>query len=69
MISKKLHNIESHAQEIRNEITNYNGHVKFIVETLSDRGETTNELLMNVLKGYGAFSDINFVDYIRKKTG
>jgi hypothetical protein len=38
-----------------------------LLDTLASRGETTQDLLTNLFKGYGSCSDKTFVEYIAKK--
>jgi hypothetical protein len=67
MVRQKLSNLDTYMSTIGNDITKFNGYVKMLVDGLSARGEITNDLLVNLFKGYGACSDKSFVDYIRRK--
>ena len=62
----------------RNDLDNYMGtvnsnielfdlHVRDAHEGLLSRGQTVDNLVMKIFKGYKAASDNNFVDYITKK--
>ena len=52
---------------IGHDITKFNMHVKDLLRQLTARGETTQDLLVNLFKGYAATSDQAFVRYIEKK--
>lgn len=67
MIRTKLSNLDSYVQVVGNDITKFNGYVKMLLDTLASRGETTQDLLTNLFKGYGSCSDKTFVEYIAKK--
>ena len=67
MIRTKLSNLDVYISTIGNDITKFNAYVKMLQDTLRARGEMTSDLLTNLFKGYGACSDRNFVDYIRRK--
>jgi hypothetical protein len=45
----------------------FNEHVIKLLEKLSARGEETQDLLVNLFKGYKQCKDPEFVDYIKKK--
>ena len=49
------------------DITKFNAHINFLLEGLELRGETTHDLLSNLLKGYAAASDNTFTKYIERK--
>ena len=67
MIRTKLTNLDAYIQVIGNDISKFNGYVKMLIQTLHARGETTQDLLTNLFKGYAACSDKNFVKYIARK--
>jgi hypothetical protein len=67
MIRTKLSNLDSYIQVVGNDVTKFNGYVKMLLDTLASRGETTQDLLTNLFKGYGSCSDKTFVEYIAKK--
>ena len=66
-IRTQLSGLDTYILEIGNDITMFNGHVKTLVEALLARGETTNDLLTNLFKGYEACSDRVFTAYIQGK--
>ena len=52
------------------DITNFNGNIKILLDSLKDMGETTNYLLTNLFKGYDVCSEKVSVKYItRTKEG
>lgn len=67
MIRLKLSNLDSYIHTVGNDISKFNAHVKVLLDTLAARGETTQDLLTNLFKGYGACSDKKFVEYIGLK--
>ena len=67
MIRTKLSNLDSYIQQVRNDITKFNGHIQILIQTLRSRGKTTTDLLTNLFKGYGSCSDKTFVTYIQRK--
>ena len=66
MIRTKLSNVDSYIQVVGNDVTKFNGYVKTLLDTLASRGETTQDPLTNLFKGYGSCSDKTFVEYIAK---
>eukprot|EP00978_Attheya_sp_CCMP212_P039051 scaffold199403_cov49-Attheya_sp.AAC.1 len=52
---------------IGHDITKFNQHVQLLIKALTARGETTNDLLSNLFKGYLAASDKVFVLYMTRK--
>ena len=52
---------------IEREVVKFNMYVKNLIAELLSRGETTNDLLVNLFKGYGVASDKMFRDYISHK--
>jgi hypothetical protein len=53
--------------ELDSNIESFNFYVKTQIQSLSARGETTNDLLINLFKGYKAADDAEFLDFIRRK--
>ena len=66
-IRDSLSNLDSYMEDIDSDIKKFNEYVKTQVEALSARGQTTNDLLSNLFKGYAAASDSKFRKYIAKK--
>jgi hypothetical protein len=51
-------------REAKNNITKFNKYVNDQLNTLSTRGESSNDILINLLTGYMACSDRKFTEYI-----
>jgi hypothetical protein len=66
-IRTKLSNLDKYILTIGCDITKFNGHVKYLVDNLAARGETTNDLLEFLFKGYGVVADTDFRNYIKRK--
>ena len=66
-IRQKLSSLEKYMPTIGHDITKFNMYVKDLLRQLTARGETTQDLLVNLFKGYAATSDQVFVRYIEKK--
>ena len=66
-IRTQLSSLDLYMPTIGNDITLFNQHVKNLIQGLNARGETTNDLLNNLFKGYKAASDKTFVAYILDK--
>jgi hypothetical protein len=66
-IRTKLSRLDTYIVTIASDITKFNGYVRFLIDSLAARGETSNDLLTNLFKGYGAATDKVFVEYIGRK--
>jgi hypothetical protein len=66
-IRTKMSNLDSYSMTIGSDITKFNGYVRLFIDSLAARGETSNDLLTNLFKGYEAATDKTFVDYIGRK--
>ena len=66
-IRKKLTNLDRYLPTIGQDITKFNTYVKLLIDGLRSRGEATNDLLINLFKGYSACSDREFIEYIKRK--
>jgi hypothetical protein len=66
-IHTNLSNLDSYIMTIGSDITKFNGYVRLLIDSLAARGETSNNLLTNLLKGYREATDKTFVDYIGRK--
>ena len=53
--------------ELDSNIEAFNQYVKGQIRDLAARGETPNDLLINLFKGYKAANDVEFADFIRHK--
>ena len=67
LIRKKLTNLDRYLPTIGQDITKFKTYVKLLVDGLRSRGEVTNDLLINLFKGYSACSDKEFIEYIKRK--
>ena len=52
---------------IGSDIGKFNFHVQALMGSLMARGETSTDLLTNLLKGYAKCSDKKLVDYMARK--
>jgi hypothetical protein len=66
-IRKKLSSLDVYILTINSDITKFNVHVSLLIDSLAARGETTQDLLTNLFKGYQAATDKTFVEYIGRK--
>jgi hypothetical protein len=53
--------------ELDSGIESFNFYVKAQIKSLSARGETSSDLLINLFKGYKAANDVEFLDFLRRK--
>jgi hypothetical protein len=53
--------------ELDSNVETFNVYVKAQIKNLSARGETPNDLLTNLFKGYKVADDVEFADFIRRK--
>ncbi len=56
-IRTKLSNIDSYILTVDSYIGKFNQYIKLLVQSLTARNQKTLDLLINLLKGYGAVSD------------
>ena len=66
-IRTKLTDLDRYLPTIGHDITKFNTYVKLLIDGLHSRGETSHDLLVNLFKGYMAWSDREFVAYIKRK--
>jgi hypothetical protein len=66
-IRTKLSRLDTYIVTIASDITKFNGYVRYLIDSLAARGESSNDLLTNLFKGYGAATDKVFVEYISRK--
>ena len=66
-IRTKLSSLDTYILTIGCDIVKFNSYVQLLIDSLKARGETTQDLLTNLFKGYLAASDKTFVEYIRRK--
>lgn len=66
-IRTKLSNLDQYIMTIDSDIGKFNDYVKSLVQALSARNQTTSDLLINLFKGYGAVSDVEFRGWLIRK--
>ena len=66
-IRNRLSALDTYLPTVGYNITKFNMYVKNLVDQLRARGEYTNDLLINLFKGYLAATDKSFTMYIDKK--
>ena len=66
-IRMQLATLDEYIGTIDSDIKKFNVYVKSLVQGLTRRHQTTNNLLTNLFKGYKAASDSPFVEYITRK--
>jgi hypothetical protein len=66
-IRKSLGELDVKMIDLSSNVEAFNFYVKAQVKALSARGETSNDLLMNLFKGYHAADDTAFKDLVTKK--
>lgn len=66
-IWNKLNQLDEYLPTVGYNITKFNGYVKLLVDSLAARGETTQDLLINLFKGYLSAPDKEFGRYITRK--
>ncbi len=66
-VRTKLSSLDHAMREQDSDIEAFNDYVLGLVSKLHARGQETQDLLVNLFKGYKACKDAEFVDYIKKK--
>jgi hypothetical protein len=66
-IRKKLSSLDTYILTIGSDITKFKIHVSLLIDSLAARGESTQDLLTNLFKGYQAATEKTFVKYIGRK--
>ena len=66
-IRPQLSSLDAYIGTIGCNITKFNAHVKLLLARLSARGETSNDMLTNLLKGCKSVSNSVFFKYIERK--
>jgi len=64
MIRTKLSNLDEYLTETNNGILKFNNHVRMLIDSLTARGETIQDLLTKLFRAYAACSDSTFVKYV-----
>ena len=66
-IRGRLSSLDSYIRSINSDVEKFNTYVKNQLDSLNARGESTQDLLANLFKGYAQASDQVFTAYIAKK--
>jgi hypothetical protein len=66
-IRTSLTQLDAKMIELDSNIKTFNQYVKAQIQSLTARGETSSDLLINLFKGYRAANDVEFADWIRRK--
>lgn len=66
-IRQRLSTLDTYLPTVGHDISKLNDHVMLLTESLTARGEQTNDTLVNLFKAYMAASDKEFVGYIKRK--
>ena len=66
-IRDSLRDLGSKMVDLDSNVQEFNLYVKAQTKALSARGETSNDLLNNLFKGYKAADDAEFQDFVRRK--
>jgi hypothetical protein len=66
-IRTSLTKLDTKMIELDSDIEAFNFYVKAQIKSLSARGETSSDLLINLFKGYNAANDVEFLDFLRRK--
>jgi len=63
-IRLQMSSLDTYVHENGTDIVELNAHVRSLVDGLTARGHTTQDLLVNLFKGYKACTDVEFLHYI-----
>jgi len=66
-IRTNMSNLDSYMATVKGDVIKFNQYVRKLKNDLSARGETSNDLFINIFKGYLACTDRQFITYIRQK--
>ena len=66
-VRTKMSNLDQTMRNLESDIEQFNEYVIGLVEQLQAREQETQDLLVNLFKGYKSCKDLEFVDYIKKK--
>jgi hypothetical protein len=66
-IHEPLGKLDEEMVEVYSDIKAFNFYVKAQIKSISARGETSTDLLINLFKGYKVANDVEFADFIRQK--
>ena len=63
-IRLQLSSLDTYVHDNGTDIIELNAHVRSLMDGLVARGQTTQDLLVNLFKGYKACTDVDFLNYI-----
>lgn len=66
-VRTKLSSLDKSMREFDSDIEKFNDYVVELENKLQARGQVTQDLLVNLFKGYKVCKDLEFVEYIKKK--
>jgi hypothetical protein len=66
-IRGRLSSLDTYMKSVDSDVEKFNEHVKNLMDSLNARGQTTQDLLANLFKGYDEASDNTFRAYVSKK--
>jgi hypothetical protein len=66
-IRTKLSTLDTYILTINSDIGRFNQYVKLLLQSLTARNQTTNDLLINLYKAYGAVNDVVFRTWLLRK--
>lgn len=66
-IRHQLSSLDTYMASVGSDVEKFNIKVRTLIQELKARGETSNDLLINLFKGYKAAADSKFVEYIEKR--
>jgi hypothetical protein len=61
----ELSNLDKYMSKVGNDVQKFNQHVKLTIDKLGTRGQTSEDLLANLFKGYMACPDNEFKDFVK----
>ena len=66
-VRTKVSSLDKTMKDMDSDIEKFNDYVLSLATNMQSRGEATQDLLVNLFKGYKACKDAEFVEYIKKK--
>ena len=66
-VRTKMSSLDQAMRTFDSDVEAFNKYVIGLAEQLQARGQETQNLLVNLFKGYKACKDLTFIDYITKK--
>jgi hypothetical protein len=67
LLRENLSSLDTYMSTVKSNIKQFNKYVKFNWEGLKARGESCDDLMINLFKGYQSTSDREFVHFIKQK--